>query len=348
MTTATAVTSERLGWVDWGRLMSIGFVVTMHSCLGGSHLFQQIGSPSWSVALAYFILASICVPVFVMISGVTTLWSPCARGQVITPRKTWQRIQPLLLPVLFWSAAYNIGINGHYTLQDALHTLWAPTGLVHLWFIYMLVGLYLLSPLVQAIATSRPELLHYLLLLWVVFGLFSHVVIPWFNADPSRTFGIFHGDVINFLGYYVAGYVLMQRPPLKKSIAGLCLAGGFLISYAITFIDNVYLMPAPHGFNFPHLNFVSPGIALEAIGAFSLLRHISWHPRWLTPVSALVIGVYFIHEMILQYMRIHLNWVGYPYAAWWFIPAQTISVLLLALAMAWALARLQGKRRIFF
>lgn len=96
-------------------------------------------------------VARICVPLFVMISGYLLL--PVSTSTATFFRRRFTRI---LFPWVFWCVAYAV----YFMLRsgDGIATCIASVCRIplnygvevgHLWYIYMLIGVYLLAPIVS-------------------------------------------------------------------------------------------------------------------------------------------------------------------------------------------------------
>ena len=102
-----------------------------------------------------------CVPLFVMISGVF-LFPVKNEGAFF--RKRFSRV---LVPFVVWCVVYAFYLywQGMTTLQGALlDILKIPvnfgTDVGHLWFVYMLLGIYLIAPRVVAVGRIREPQKH--------------------------------------------------------------------------------------------------------------------------------------------------------------------------------------------
>ena len=166
------------------------------------------------------------VPVFVMISGVLFL-NP-------TKKITYQeilkkRVPRLLLAYVFWTVMYALfgfimtDFDGFSIKHLIRRSIVAPR--VHLWFLPMLMGVYLLIPVLRKIAQDR-KLTRYVLVIWLIYisvGFFRYV-------EGFKLVKHFHGlfnvnSVIGYSGYFLLGYYLSQQSFSKKQRIGVYLCG---------------------------------------------------------------------------------------------------------------------------
>lgn len=185
---------EREGWVDWMRISACFLVMMVHSTepfyLGGDGSLILTRSDAFWVSF-FDTLARACVPVFIVASSY--LQFPLRYSASEFARRRAARI---LIPFLFWTVIYAlINPNPIQNFKDLLFNFNYAAG--HLWFVYMLIGLYVLMPLLSPWAekVSRKELQVYLLLCFLT------TLVPYVR---ERAMG---GDVVCIYG---SGGIPMQ------------------------------------------------------------------------------------------------------------------------------------------
>ncbi|MBQ0122036.1 MAG: acyltransferase [Bacteroidales bacterium] len=185
---------EREGWVDWMRISACFLVMMVHSTepfyLGGDGSLILTRSDAFWVSF-FDTLARACVPVFIVASSY--LQFPLRYSASEFARRRAARI---LIPFLFWTVIYAlINPNPIQNFKDLLFNFNYAAG--HLWFVYMLIGLYVLMPLLSPWAekVSRKEMQVYLLLCFLT------TLVPYVR---ERAMG---GDVVCIYG---SGGIPMQ------------------------------------------------------------------------------------------------------------------------------------------
>jgi surface polysaccharide O-acyltransferase-like enzyme len=126
----------------------MGVIIT-HVAAGPVHRYNFSTDPQWWVGNIYDSFIHYCVPVFVMITGALLL------PQTITLKSFLQkRVKRIFIPFLFWSVVYIYFTLDDYsndlTLFFVLKTVTAKLlygASDHLWYIYMIIGLYLFVPI---------------------------------------------------------------------------------------------------------------------------------------------------------------------------------------------------------
>lgn len=101
---------------------------------------------AWSVAVMYDALGRISFPLYLLTAGYISLNK---NESLLSTLKT--RVLNLLIPLVAWTAVYfiyNHMVNSSTTPFSVLETLSTPA-YPHLWFIYTLILLYLITPLLN-------------------------------------------------------------------------------------------------------------------------------------------------------------------------------------------------------
>lgn len=183
------------------------------------------GGAIWWIADIVHAFAKPAVPLFVMLSGAFLL-DPAKEFSI---GKFWlRRASRVLVPFLAWSVVYAAWYIWHdhaWTLAEFPGKLLRNGVAMHLWFVYMLMGLYLALPILRRFVAgaTRTEAFYFMGLWFVVV-----CVVPLF---PNVTEGVSGYLVVatGFTGYFAAGYWLWKTPhPAGRAKA--LLAGAALVA----------------------------------------------------------------------------------------------------------------------
>jgi len=142
------------------------------------------------------------------------------------------------LPFLFWGGAYfawRVFVNGEVLTSGSILQGVLAGPYFHFWFLYLLLGLYLFTPLLRVIvAYADWKLIKYFLLVWFVgtalvplFGLYENLLGPalWFKQNVFLLSGM--------MGCFVLGaYMVKWR--LRSSILVLILASSLVFTISGT------------------------------------------------------------------------------------------------------------------
>ncbi len=206
---------NRLHYVDAARCCACLLVVV-------SHVFAPIcGSMhAYSARVWWFfnLFNSVIRPsaaIYVMISGVLFLGSTREDGYFTF---IWKRYAKLFLPFLVWSFIYafyeTVGNEEPFHWgHTALQILKGPTA-YHLWFMYMILALYLVMPILRRfVQAATPADLATSLALWIGFLTLKFLAPSYIGDGPITT-------LVSYGGYTVLGYAISKTDYFQKSAKG--------------------------------------------------------------------------------------------------------------------------------
>ncbi len=299
---------KNIEWIDNLRVLSALAVITVHvsapyvSCYTCNHNWWQIGNILDSIV-------RFCVPIFLMISG--ALWlSDRAPASTFYKKK----IIRLIAPFVFWSFVCYL-FNRFYLEQGRdkeffknFYELFRKGELdSHFWYVYMLVGLFLVAPIFKAWVTnvSANEIRLYLIIWFAVLLYMS----PLF--DESRI--VFELKTIyNFSGYLVLGYYLshhIHSPIKKQKITGFIL---FIVGVLFTIIGTSIMSEEMNNFADTLYNYLSLNIVVASIGIFIWLKHFTISNRFfknvISSVAKYSYGIYLSHTIVMFWLRDKWHW----------------------------------------
>ncbi len=319
---------ERVIWLDWMRVAACLMVIVVHA----TEPFYLGGDGSLILTRTDAFWASFCVPLFIIASSY--LQFPLHYSSEEFFRRRAVRI---LVPFVLWTVVYALVWGSPVqNFKDLLLNFNYAAG--HLWFVYMLVGVYLLMPLLSPWAerVGRTELRIYLGLWlfttvipllrdWVfgappvvygVSGLPRQALFPLWGEASWNAYGVFY-YLSGFVGYLLLGlYVrkFLGTWSWRKTLAVAlpCFAAGFALSFG-GFLRRVWLSS---GGEFPVGGLVEKavwwettwcndtlGVALMAIAWVLLFRKIQaaggFYRRITLPLSRAGYGMYLSHLLVL-------------------------------------------------
>jgi surface polysaccharide O-acyltransferase-like enzyme len=339
-----------LHWLDNARIISCFAVVFLHTA--GSIVYHYAGpNPSFFLAGSFYnAFSRWSVPFFLMISGVLLLNPRKSEGVAAFYSKRFGRI---LIPLFFWTAVY-AAIRLLPFLRDAgalrsesmrlLADVAAGNPYYHMWYLYMLVGLYLFLPLVHFCvkAASLPDL-RLLCIVWFAVAIVSSAAWS-FGGPHGGRFSVFIGSFFNFMPYCIAGYLIAAMPMPGRLwrlwlTVGACGAGSVALSYL--------LAGEADEIRFYSYSFTSITVVPLALALFALARRLTkplLGERWNSRAADLTFGIYLVHPAFLKLMG---SWgisatMMHPIAA---IPLTACIAVVLSGLATMVLATLPGLRR---
>ena len=326
--------------LDLIRIIACLMVVTTHSPL------PLPSADEHSVLLAGVSLFTIpCNALFFMVSGALLLPPPITHTpQCSTRAFLGKRLGKVVVPVLVWSVVYLVmlSLREHLGAADiarkVLSIPFAAQGCGVLWFMYTLIGLYLLTPILSAWLAGAGEKEERLYLgLWVItlcYPLLRYVV----DINDSVT-GILH-NFSGCVGYFLLGHWLQHygsKIRLWQATIGYAVAIGVPLATHLLHVDvDSSLFTC---------NTVLVFVLVQAVFWWTLLKTVAKRCHRLgkyqtafAKVSALTFGIYLMHIFIMR----TLLWPN-PFVAS-LPPALQILVTVLlaftiALALSWLISR---------
>lgn len=275
---------QRVVWVDWMRVAACFMVLVVHATepfyLGGdgSQILTEADA-YWSALFDSIVRA--CVPLFIVASSY--LQFPLHYSTGVFARRRTVRV---LVPFLLWTVVYALAWGTpSENFQNVLFNFNYAAG--HLWFVYMIVGLYMLMPLLSPWAerVSKRELQVYLAIwlfttliplirdwmsggealtvIYGVSGLPRQALTPLWGEASWNTYGTFY-YLSGFIGYLLLGLYFRRfvgELSWKKTlaIAVPCYLGGLAVVFG-GFVRRVFEMS--HG-EFPLTGLVEKAVWWE-------------------------------------------------------------------------------------
>lgn len=324
-------TKPQIVWLNVVRLLAMFMVVCYHStdpfnCYPGE-LPANIGEfKFWGAA--YGSMLRPCVPLFVMITGALLL--PVQEEASVFYRK---RIPRVLWPFIIWSVLYalfpwmlgvlgyapqtilnffpfsgeevtrqSLEVSARYISQLPLN--FSIVG-VHMWYIYLLIGLYLYLPVFSAWVekTSEKAKLWFLAAWGVTLFMpyYREYVNPyiWGSCSWNEFYMLY--TFAGFHGYLLLGHYLRHHPWRLSQTLGFGIPM-FVTGFLVTFLGFRHISSLP-SYSDEQLEmffyFCSPNVVLMTIPLFKLCQHTHIKsPKVCQALSNLTVcgfGIYMVH-----------------------------------------------------
>ena len=332
------LTMDREKWIDWMRVAACLMVMVVHSTepfyLGGQgSLILTEGDAWWASFFDTFVRA--CVPLFVVASSYLQFPLHYSTGEFLR-----RRAQRVLVPFLCWTIVYALAWGEPVdNLRSLLLNFNYAAG--HLWFVYMLVGIFLLMPMLSPWAerVGKRELQFYLLLCFattlipfvralaadgaapVIYGptgIPNRALYPLWGEASWNTYGLFY-YLSGFIGYLLLGLYLRRfvgNLSWGKTLAVALPA--WLVGFAICFGGFIVMVMNDAAGQFPiegptglaaawETTWINDtaGVFLMTIGWILVFRKINaggWFYRnVLLPISKASYGMYLCHMIALAF-----------------------------------------------
>lgn len=358
--------NQHIVWLDVVRFIAMFTVVCCH-CTDPFNFYPGTAPNIGEIKLWGAIYGSVlrpCVPLFVVITGALLL---PVRGDASTFYK--KRIPRVFYPFLIWSVLYNLfpwitgllGLNpqiildffpyaGEEVMQQSFsvsleYILMIPFNFsilaVHMWYIYLLIGLYLYLPVFSAWvekASERAKLMF--LLAWGV-----TLLLPYYYQFVSNylwgtcswnSFGMLYAFA-GFNGYLLLGHYLKNLEwSLKKTLAiGIPM---FAVGYAVTFLGFRHITALPEYTDEMlelFFTYCSLNVVMMTIPVFMLAKKVKVNSermkKALANLTVCGFGIYMIHYFFTGPSVVLMRAINMP------IGLQIPVAAILAFAVSWGL-----------
>lgn len=287
------------------RILAICMVVIIHANVA---TIASVEGMKWSIITVLTSMLTASVPIFFMISGALLLDAE----EPIDIRMLFQkRIKKIFIPFFVWSNLYVIVriIMGKlpFTIGSFIALIEEPA-YYQFWFMYSLLAIYLLLPILQRLLLkSTKQIVEYMLVLWCVFSL----VIPTLEFVFPNVQLCEHFDlnfIEGYLGYFLFGYYLKKYKKdctMKKTLIHLFV--GLILTVVCVGIEQIIQDDACWSQYFMS-SYLTPFVMLYAMGIFQLVDIIvkKYESNWNKKIkqgiingSKLSMGVFYIHMLVL-------------------------------------------------
>lgn len=304
--------SSRILWVDLLKIISIFGVLIIHSAAPLLITYHK-SSYDWWVGNLYDSLVRWCIPVFFMLSGMFVLDHVQRHSLRFFFRSRSVRI---VIPFLFWSGLYflwRIKVNGEpISVVKSLSLFFLEPAYYHLWFIYTLIGLYAISPVLGGYLKSASKKNKFaFVLLWFVFGSLVPTVESITNIKTYLSIET-PGYIFYYAGYFMLGYILKDTNVRGWVLFALLLL--FIAAFFSTAYGTYYMTVINNGGTFSDVfyNYYSVNVLLMSLCVYLIIKSITL-PSFLANnhllfssvglIAATIPGIYLIHAMVISFLK---------------------------------------------
>ncbi len=309
----------------------------------------DISGGEFVVMTVYNSLTRFAVPVFFMLSGLFLVdpW----RERV----GTGKRVLKLIALFYVWSAFYAFQGIAVDTLQGAFSMEVLENaverfifGHVHMWFLQMLCGFYILIPVARQIC-ARKQAAGYYLALWAAFRFLLPALTGVFHLDTlqARLDSLGMDILVGNFGYFLAGYYLNTMEIKKELRRGLYAAGGVALCLTVlltirdcrasgTYVER-WFSPAS-------LNILVLSAAVFVFFKYCRVFEGAGRAQMWRRLSGYTFFVYMFHMFVIEKLNlVGINTISFPAVI--SIPVLSVFTFLVSLAAAFAADHIPVVRR---
>lgn len=383
-----SISDNRIVWLDVIRCVAMIMVIGVH-CIDPFYISPTMRAiPEYTHwAAIYGSLLRPSVPLFVMMTGLLLL--PVKKQPLGKFYK--KRIYRVLFPFLIWSVLYSMfpwvtGVLGlpkeiigdffcytqgqeSQSLIDSLKDVaMIPFNFSHkenhMWYIYLLIGLYLYMPFFSAwIENADRKTKRAFLLIWII-SLFIPYLKEYvanclfersgyvFGTDTWNEFGLFY-YFAGFNGYLLLGHYVKKGNDwsLMKTFI-LCILM-FAVGYYITYTEFSTTASNPNATETEmelFFTFCSPNVLLMTLATFLLLQKVvitnSTVIKVLANMTQCGFGIYMVHYFVVGPFFLLIGPSSLPIPLQ--VPLMAICIFLCSWAFTALIYKLMPRKAVWF
>lgn len=293
-TPAAAQTDHRVRrvlWIDVIRAFAIIGIVLTHSMTG------RTGETSSTITTMFIGSASL----FFMTSGALIFPVRPTPGKFLR-----RRLKHIVPQLILWTLIYALlqwWLTPDYNLGRSLAWAFFKPTWSEGWFLYVLVALYLMAPVISPWLTKAPRhAVETFLALWLLSGLtpFAHANVTFAQwQTPVYTY-------FGYMGYMVAGYYLTRWPVSARPVRQRAVIWCILLFLGVVAALRLYATAARWGYSEIMVDDASFNVMAMCMLWFALLQNVRRLPVWasvtVTWISLCSFGIYLTHSILLHYV----------------------------------------------
>ena len=271
---------------------------------------------NWFTSDVYGAIGYLGVPLFVMLSGALLL-DPAKADEPMGEfyKKRFNRIG---LPLVFWTIiffAWNYSVHGVpltlFNIGQGLLTGSYPI----LWFLYLVVGLYLATPILRVLVKHIDrQKFTLLVVLWFI----GTIIVPFLQTFTAFTFNPVMFVFTDWAGFFLLGVYLVQSK-MRRAVVYPTIVLGLLVAILGEWFITAAFGQAKTGYFHGYLSFnmilASAALFLVLVsiprgriekGNGILMRLMHW-------IGQNTLPFYLLHVIVLEVLQIGLWGLRYPY-----------------------------------
>lgn len=328
---------NRIVYFDLMRILAMCFVIYMHVA---SLPLSMERDRDWILLTMVTSVAYTAVPLFFMMSGYLILTSEKTESISALLK---HRLPHLLIPLAFWTVIIAIWIvfkNQEISLFNIIKYVlfgFSTPLMQHLWFVYTLVTLYLISPILYSGLNGLKEKGKVYVMI-IISLVFLQTMITIILPESIKETGMIHSLVeLNFLngpfwifvlGFFVGG--------LKRRISNKLLIMCAILDWGFITVSTIYAS-WDKGYTGVFQNQRAGFMVLLAVCIFILFKqNINVRLREY-PLANLSFGIYIIHNLINRM----LSYLGYEAYGFGEVAVKTIVILAICFVIVKTLASIR-------
>lgn len=343
--------NKRVYYLDVMRTVACFLVILLHT--SAYYLLDKFGSLDFWIGDCVNGLTRVAVPLFVMISGALLL----NEDYQYTFEKMKRHIKRMVIFFVFWSSLYcfvfhvlsPVAKHTPVSVKEVLSAL--ITGHYHLWYVYLIIGIYLIIPILR-LWVKKENLVYVRYFLLISFALCFFVcqvitVIGYYFEDFTALQTVYASINLQYVGGYTAylllGWYLSEFEVRNKKRLYILGGIGAAISIVGTGLLSITLNDVVQLFENTSINVLAASVA-----TFVFIKdkcsekkyNLTLSRRLVSFVSSRSLGIYAVHAGLVSVFHLILQKVLPDFAIIQICVGFVISSVL-SLMIVFALSRIK-------
>jgi surface polysaccharide O-acyltransferase-like enzyme len=211
----------------------------------------------------------------------------------------------------------------------------------HMWYLYMIAGLYLLMPLIKIFVINAPKsIMKYVLVVLFIFT----SIIPALESIFPYKFGIYIPINSVYILYLLLGYCIhYNKIEIKNSI---------LLALIMAYILFVVFMPLNRNFvsltDGRHIiltGYNSPIVVMATLCIFCLLHQRNKTNKTMDIIAPMCFGIYLIHTLFINFLYKYANLTPEKYPLIIVVILTTVITILLSIFFSYLARKIKIIRK---
>jgi surface polysaccharide O-acyltransferase-like enzyme len=327
--------SKRLFYADLLRIFSVFGVIVIH--VGASGWFTKAAYTwDWQIMNMWHDIFRWPVPLFIMISGMFNIEKfDTTQPLKVEIKKIMKKIFHIYCALVFWTLFYKIFVPviSSYNIKEFFmnpllflnirEIIYYPYNAIggdswfHLWFLYMIIGLYILTPFAKLfVENCKKNYPEYFLIIVFLIGM----GIPFYNFVntlkdipllPHRIY-ISIPELSGYIGYYIAGYYFSKYKLSTKVEYTIYVLG--ILSTLFSIFGTSFISIKRNELNQTLLSPTAPHMMFETIAMFLFIKNRFENANFsvicsniITSISKCSFGIYLIHAFMITFVNVYFG-----------------------------------------
>jgi surface polysaccharide O-acyltransferase-like enzyme len=335
------IKKDRIKWIDLLRVIGVICVIMIHVVSNTINTFGGLSNNGhiFYVFIHYF--SSFAVPLFVMISGMMFLSKKELTYKELFKKYLLKIILiilvigtgMILMEEIFINKDISINLVKKVFLRLITGDIWA-----HMWYLYLVLGLYLITP-ICILVTKNIQENEFRIFLIILFAV--SIMVPTINTFFKINMAFNMLNISGYIFYYFYGYYLYHYDIDKKYKIGNYLLWLLAIIYTIyrainiNSLDNVYSYTS-----------LIPCVMASAIVVLFKNKEIK-KDKLINLIAINSLGIYIIHQLFINIIYKVLKMdiiVSYPYIG---LAIYSLVILICSLLVTYLLRKSSFIRKYF-